>query len=77
MEKKRVSMREIAKECGCSLATVSYALNHAGGTKISSATRLKVIATTSPRSAPPGVSPGGRSSWSAQCPAKGWAAGWL
>ena len=45
MEKKRVSMREIAKECGCSLATVSYALNHAGGTKISSATRLKVIAT--------------------------------
>ena len=45
MEKKRVSMREIARECGCSVATVSYALNHAGGTKISSATRLRVIAT--------------------------------
>ena len=38
-------MREIAKECGCSLATVSYALNHAGGTKISSATRLRIIDT--------------------------------
>ena len=45
MEKKRVSMREIAKACGCSVATVSYALNHSGGAKISSATRLKVIAT--------------------------------
>lgn len=45
MEKKRVSMREIARACGCSVATVSYALNHSDGAKISSATRLKVIAT--------------------------------
>lgn len=36
-------MREIARQCGCSLATVSYALNHSGGAKISSATRLRVI----------------------------------
>ena len=27
MEGKRVSMRQIARECDCSVATVSYALN--------------------------------------------------
>lgn len=45
MEKKRVSMRQIAQECGCSLAAVSYALNRTGGGKISSATRLRIIET--------------------------------
>ena len=42
MGEKRVSMRQIAKECGC---TVSYALNHSDQAKISSATRLRVIET--------------------------------
>lgn len=45
MEKTRVTMRQIAKECGCSLATVSYALNRSGQGKISSATRLRIIET--------------------------------
>lgn len=45
MEKKRVSMRQIARECGCSLAAVSYALNRSGQGKISSATRLRIIET--------------------------------
>ena len=45
MEKKRVSMRQIAAECGCSLAAVSYALNRSGQGKISSATRLRIIET--------------------------------
>lgn len=45
MEKKRVSMRQIAQECGCSLAAVSYALNRSGQGKISSATRLRIIET--------------------------------
>lgn len=45
MEGKRVSMRQIARECGCSVATVSYALNRSGQAKISSATRLRIIET--------------------------------
>ena len=57
MEKKRVSMRQIAKECGCSLAAVSYALNRSGQGKVSSATRLRIIETAkrlnySPEGAP-------------------------
>lgn len=45
MENKRVTMRQIAKECGCSLAAVSYALNRSGQGKVSSATRLRIIET--------------------------------
>lgn len=45
MEKRPVSMRQIAKECGCSVATVSYALNRSSQAKISSATRLRIIET--------------------------------
>lgn len=45
MGEKQVSMRQIARECGCSLATVSYVLNHSGQARISSATRLRVIET--------------------------------
>jgi len=57
MEKKRVSMRQIAKECGCSLAAVSYALNRSGQGKISSATRLRIIETAKKLNYSPEQSP--------------------
>lgn len=45
MGEKKPSMRDIARACGCSLATVSYALNHTGPGKIGKETRLRVIET--------------------------------
>ncbi len=43
MENRKVTMRDIAKDCGISVATVSYVLNHSEKEKISHETRLKVM----------------------------------
>ena len=45
MAKYKTTMRDIAKECGVSVATVSYVLNHSEKEKISHDTRLKVMET--------------------------------
>ncbi len=45
MAKYKPTMRDIAKECGVSVATVSYVLNHSQKEKISHDTRLKVMET--------------------------------
>lgn len=42
---KKTTMRDIAKECNVSVATVSYVLNHCDKEKISSETYLKVTET--------------------------------
>jgi DNA-binding Lrp family transcriptional regulator len=39
----KITMRDIAKDCGISVATVSYVLNHSEKEKISHETRLKVM----------------------------------
>ncbi len=43
MAKHKVTMRDIAKECNVSVATVSYVLNHTDNEKISHDTCLKVM----------------------------------
>lgn len=43
MENQKITMRDIAKACGISVATVSYVLNHSEKEKISHETRLKVM----------------------------------
>ncbi len=43
MEHRKTTMRDIAKDCGISVATVSYVLNHSEKEKISHETRLKVL----------------------------------
>nr|WP_314260099.1 LacI family DNA-binding transcriptional regulator [uncultured Devosia sp.] len=40
---RRVTMTDVAREAGCSQATVSFALNHAPGIKLSSETRQRVF----------------------------------
>lgn len=45
MKNHRVTMRDIAKACGISVATVSYVLNHSEKEKITHETQLKVLET--------------------------------
>lgn len=45
MGKKQITMRDIAKACGVSVATVSYVLSHSEKEKISHDTRLRVMET--------------------------------
>lgn len=45
MKREKVTMKDIAKELGLSLATVSYVLNHSDKEKISHDTRIKVMET--------------------------------
>ena len=45
MSQKKVTLRDIAKECNVSVATVSYVLNHSDKEKISNDTRLKIAQT--------------------------------
>lgn len=43
MEKRKVTMKDIAKEVNVSVATVSYVLNYSDKEKISNETRLKIM----------------------------------
>lgn len=45
MSKNKVTLRDIAKECNVSVATVSYVLNHSEKEKISHEMRLKIAET--------------------------------
>lgn len=45
MSKNKVTLRDIAKECNVSVATVCYVLNHSEKEKISHDTRLKIAET--------------------------------
>lgn len=45
MARQKITMRDIARECGVSVATVSYVLNHSQKEKISHEMRLKVVET--------------------------------
>lgn len=44
MEKKRITMKDVAKEAGVSTATVSYVLNYSETERITHETRLRVFA---------------------------------
>lgn len=44
-KRRRVTMTDVAREAGCSQATVSFVLNHTPGIKLSSDTRTRVFET--------------------------------